>query len=168
MIKDILKHANLFVNERGYAGRIKELTPPKLSQKMLEYEAGGLVAPVDIPTGMLEKLEAEFTLASFDRDTLADFGVRQGGKLPLTIRAAMESGDGEVTPVLISMRAFIRELDMGNWKAGDEMVLKASLSLTYYRLEIDGEVIIEVDPENMVLVVNGQDQLADVRTALGF
>lgn len=41
------------------------------------------------------------------------------------------------------------------------------MSLTYYKLEIDGRLLYEIDPLGMKRVVNGVDQLAAQRTALG-
>ena len=62
MIPRKLKHFNLFVDGRGYAGKIEELTLPKVTIKAEEFRAGGMDAPMEIDLGM-EKLEAEFTLA---------------------------------------------------------------------------------------------------------
>ena len=42
-----------------------------------------------------------------------------------------------------------------------------TLALRYYKLEIDGETIHEIDVENMTRVINGTDQLAARRRALG-
>ena len=41
------------------------------------------------------------------------------------------------------------------------------MDVTYYKLEIDGRVMFEIDPINCVRVIDGVDQLADVRNALG-
>lgn len=41
------------------------------------------------------------------------------------------------------------------------------MALTYYKLEIDGRVIYEIDALGMKRVINGVDQLAAQRTALG-
>jgi len=41
------------------------------------------------------------------------------------------------------------------------------MSVTYYKLEIDGRVMYEIDVVNMVQVINGVDQLAGDRAALG-
>jgi len=51
MLPKILKNFNVFVDGRGYAGKIDEITLPKLTIKTEEYRAGGM--------GM-EKLEADY------------------------------------------------------------------------------------------------------------
>ena len=52
-------------------------------------------------------------------------------------------------------------------KAGDKTEIKYKLAVSYYRLSINGQVLIEIHPVNFVEVVNGIDRLAQVRAALG-
>ncbi|GHT98386.1 hypothetical protein FACS1894126_3800 [Alphaproteobacteria bacterium] len=60
MLPKILKNFNVFVDGRGYAGRVEEVSLPKLSLKTDEFLAGGMDAPIEIDLGM-EKLEADLT-----------------------------------------------------------------------------------------------------------
>ena len=41
------------------------------------------------------------------------------------------------------------------------------MALTYYKLEVGGRLIYEIDMVGMVLVIDGVDQLAEERSALG-
>ncbi|TDA49182.1 phage major tail tube protein, partial [Burkholderia pyrrocinia] len=59
------------------------------------------------------------------------------------------------------------EYDPGSWKPGSTSELKYTAELTYYKAEIDGSVICEIDVLNMIRIIDGVDQLADVRKALG-
>lgn len=164
--KDIRKYVNLFVDGRGHAGQIEEFTAPKLATKVEEFRAGGMAAPRDIPFGM-EKLEADFTLISYDRHVLAAFGFVQGASLPFQAREVLEDHQGNVTAVIHHMRGFIRDIDAGTSKAGDKPALKVSLSLNYYKLVHGSTTVQEIDVDNMIHVVNGVDQLSDQRRALG-
>lgn len=164
--RDVLKNINLFVDGRGYAGQVEEFNPPKLKLKTEDFRAGGMDAPVELTMG-LEKLEADFTLISFDSDVLGHFGVAEGFSVPFTMRGALESLDGTVKAVVITLRGKIKEMDPGTWKSGEKPSLKCSLALNYYKLEHDGATIHEIDVENMVRVINGVDALATTRTALG-
>ena len=167
MITNVIRNINLFVDGRGYAGQIEEITLPKLTPTLQEYKAGGMSAPVDIPMGSHEKMEADFTLKSFDPEVLKLFNVNFGADVAFTARGALQSDNGDTTAVVVSMRGIIKEFDMGTWKAADEVKLKVSMSLRYYKLEHNGSTLIESDPVNMVLMVNGVDQLAETRSALG-
>lgn len=167
MIKDVLTDINAYVDGRGYAGLVSELVLPKLTPKMREYMAGGLGAPVDVPTGQLEKLESQVSLTGVDPNLITLFGVTLNSIVPFTFRGLTHSEGGETGAVVVVQRGQIKELDWGTWKPGEENGLKASMTLQYYRYEYNGRVLIEVDPINYKLVVNGKDQLADMRDALG-
>jgi len=165
MIPKVLKNFNLFVDGRGYAGRVEEVSLPKLSLKTEEIRAGGMDVPIQLDMGM-EKLECDMTIAEYDPELLKMFGLNDGAQVPLTLRGAFD-GEAGVMPVVLTLRGAWREIDFGNWKAGEKASLKISVALRYYRLEMDGKEIVEVDAENMVRKINGKDQLQAMRAALG-
>lgn len=164
--RDIRKNFNLFVDGRGYAGQVAEFNAPKLATVEEEFRAGGMDAPIDVGMG-LQKLVSDFSLFAYDDKVLALFGVVQGNNVPLTVREALESFDGTSKAVVHTMRGKITELDPGTSKPGELAQLKVAMSLTYYKMTHDGRVIHEIDVENMVRVINGTDQLANQRRALG-
>lgn len=167
MIADILQNINAFVDGRGFLGQVSELVPPKLMPLLEEYDAGGLSAVVDIPMGGHEKLEAETTINVADGELPKLFGVTLGATIPFTFRATTIDDDGETHAIAIAMRGVIKEFDPGTWKRGESAKLKLGLTLRYYKYERDGDVLVECDPTNMVMIVNGVDQLAEQRAALG-
>lgn len=163
---DVRKASALFVNGKGYAGQVEELNPPKLAMKVEEFRAGGMNAPIDIELGM-EKMMSDFTLVAYDADVIALFGITPGPvAVPFVVREALQSLDGTVTAVAHTMLGRIIEVDPGTSKSGDKPSLKISVSLTYYRLEHGGRTLQEIDPVNMVHIVNGVDVLAAQRAAL--
>ena len=161
----ILKNFNLFVDGRGYAGRAEEVSPPKLALKTEEFRGGGMDAPAVIDLGM-EKLESSFTLVEYDPEILKQFGLVSGNSVQITLRGALVD-DNTTTPMVIGLRGMFTELDMGKFKAGDKATLQCSVACRYYSLEIDGQNIVEIDVDNMVRKIDGQDVLADIRSALG-
>lgn len=164
--RDVLKNLNLFVDGRGMAGQVEEVTLPKLALKTEEFRGGGMDAPVELTMGM-EKLEAEFSVINYDKNVLALFGVAEGNFVPFVLRKALESFDGGVTPVVITMRGKIKVIDFGTSKPGEKATIKYSIALNYYKYEQGGETIHEIDVENMVRIINGVDALAAQRAALG-
>lgn len=164
--RDIRKNFNLFVDGRGYAGQVDEFNAPKLTLQTEEFRAGGMDVPVDVTMGM-EKMTCDFSLKAYDRDVLALFGVVEGASVPLVGREALESFDGTVTQVVHTMRGKITELDPGTSKPGEIPLLKATLSLTYYKMQHGDRVVHEIDAENMIRIINGSDALAGIRGALG-
>lgn len=163
---DIRKNFNMFVDGRGYAGKVEEYNPPKLTLVTEEFRAGGMDMPIDLTLGM-EKMTCDWSMKSYDLDVLSLFGVKEGAVVPVTVREALESFDGTVTPVIRSMRGKITEIDEGTSKPGEAATLKITMSLTYYKMTHGGRVIHEVDAENMVRIINGVDVLRDIANALG-
>ena len=75
--------------------------------------------------------------------------------------------DGTVTPVEIRMRGKIKELDFGTWKPGEKSPLKWMVAPRYYKYTQGGDVLTEIDLENMIAVIDGVDRLQEQRRALG-
>jgi P2 family phage contractile tail tube protein len=161
----ILKNFQLFVDGRGYAGRAEEVTPPKLTIKTEELRAGGMDAPAEIDMGM-EKIEAGFTLVEYDPELLKQFGVISGKAVQLTLRGALVD-DTTATPMVIRVQGMFKEIDFGKFKAGDKGTMQCSVACRYYSLEIDNKKLVEIDIDNMTRVIDGNDQMADIRNAIG-
>ncbi len=162
----ILKNFNLFVDGKGHAGKADEVTLPKLALKTDEIKAGGMDAPVDVEVGM-EKLEPSFSIIGSDPATLALWGVSNGANTPLRFKGAQKDNTGKVSAIDVEMRGLIKEVDMGNWKAGEKSIQKFTMNCNYYKFTQDGKVIYEIDILNMIRKINGKDVLAEERKALG-
>ena len=165
--RDIRKNFNIFVDGHGYAGQSEDFNAPKLTLKTEEFRAGGMDMPVEVTMGM-EKMNTDFSLKSYDKIAIGLFGLVEGAVVPITVYEALESYDGTVTQVVHNMRGKITELDPGTSKPGELPPLKFTLALNYYKLTHGGSVVHEIDAENMIRVINGNDVLAITREALGF
>ena len=167
MFPTTLRNMNLYIDGKGYAGVIEEITLPKLAIKSEDFRAGGMDAPIKMDMGM-EHLETGFTLKSFDKATLRHFGLGNGNRVVMTIRGGMYSDeDGTEFPVVIKLQGMITEMDFGTWKAGESGSIKATVSLRYYNLAVDGDEVHEIDINNMVRKIDGVDQLQATRKNIG-
>lgn len=164
--RDIRKNFNIFIDGKGYAGQADEFNPPKLTLVTEEFRAGGMDMPIDITMGM-EKMECDYSMRVYDRDVLSLFGVKEGATLQVIVREALESADGTVTPVVRVCRGKITGLDEGTSKPGEAAVLQVTMSLRYYKMTHGGGLVHEIDAENMVRIINGDDTLSGIRSALG-
>jgi P2 family phage contractile tail tube protein len=166
MIPQMLTNLNLFVDGVSFNGDVASLTLPKFTLKTEEHRAGGMDAPVEMDMGM-EKGEASFVTVGVRRESLKYFGLADGTAFNGTFRGAFKGLRNTVVPVVITLRGMLKEVDMGDWKPGDKAEIKHAVALTYWKVEVDGRVMYEIDPLAMVRVVDGVDQLAAVRSALG-
>jgi len=165
-IPRVLKNFSLFVDGRGLAGQVSMLTLPKLTTKMEEYRGGGMDIPAEIDLGM-EKLETSFELFEYEPDMLSLYGLADGAATQLTARGALRRDGEAAVPMIVNMTGVVKELDHGDWKSGDTSSVKFNLALRYYKETVGGRVVHEIDVVNMIRKINGVDQLATIRTAIG-
>ncbi|EYC51446.1 major tail tube protein [Hylemonella gracilis str. Niagara R] len=162
-----LKNFNLFIDGESYAGLVPEITLPKLSRKTEEYVAGGMPGAVNVAMS-LEALELQFTLAGMDARLFRQFGNTNTAATLLRFAGAMQDdATGAVLPVEIVTRGFYKELDPGAATAGEKLETKLTASLSYYKVTISGETVIEIDMVNFIEIIGGTDYAAEVRRAIG-
>lgn len=166
MIPETLANLNLFVDGVSFQGDVPSLTLPKLTLKMEEHRPGGMDMPVEMDQGM-EKQEAAFTTTGVRREALKFFGLADASAFNGTFRGAFKGLKGKINPVVVTLRGALKEVDMGDWKSGDKAEIKHSVAVTYYKLEVDGRLVYEIDAVGMKRVIDGVDQLAAQRAALG-
>lgn len=162
-----LKNFNVYNDAKSWLGLVASITTPKLSRKMEEYRAGGMAAPVEVDLGQ-ELLTAELTLGGIVLQLLQQYGNRKvDGNMLRFAGAYEEESTGTMMAVEIVMRGRVKELDLGESKVGENTETKATYTLSYYKLIINGAETIEIDAINMIERINGVDLLEKQRQALG-
>lgn len=166
MIPQTLFNTNLFVDGINFSGDVPELSLPKVTVKTEAYRAGGMDAEIDMDMG-LEKLESSFTTNGVRKDALKFFGLVDGAAFNASFRGSFRGQKGAFVGVTATLRGMLKEVDPGSWKPGDKAEFKYNIGVSYYKLEIDGTVMYEIDPVSSVRVINGVDQLIQMRNQLG-
>jgi P2 family phage contractile tail tube protein len=134
---------------------------------MEAYRGAGMNAEVEADLGM-EKLEAEHAYGGLVREVFQQFGIAKVDGVMLRFAGAYQRDDtGDVDAVEVVMRGRHTEIDPGSSKAGGDTEFKVKSGLTYYKLTINGDVVVEIDVLNMIENVNGEDRLAQQRRAIG-
>lgn len=162
----VLQGFNVFVDGVGYAGKVSEFERPKLAVKTEEFRAGGMDMPVQLDMGM-EAMEAAMTLTDYDAEVTKYFGRGHNNPVPVVVRGSLSLGNGAAVAVKITMEGMWKEIDAGTWKAGEALSMKTTVALSYYKEEVNGKVITEIDAANMVRIVDGVDMLAATRANIG-
>ena len=161
-----IKNFILFNEGNSYLGEVPEVQLPKLSRKTEDYRAGGMGGPVKLDFGM-EGIELEWTAAGYLRDVFAQWGTLKHDGVMLRFTGAAQAEDEAVMAIEVIARGRHTEIDPGKSKAGDNTEIKIKTALSYYKLSIDGQAVIEIDLVNLVEVVDGVDRLQAIRQALG-
>lgn len=162
-----LKHFNVFNDGESYMGQVGEVNLPKLTKKMEEWRGGGMNGPIKVDLGQ-EALSMEWTCGGIMKRVLQQYGVLKHDGVQLRFSGSYQAEDsGDPDSVEVVVRGRHSEVDFGSGKPGDDTAFKVTTEISYYKLSINGEVLIEIDLMNMIERVNGVDLLAKHRTAIG-
>lgn len=162
-----LKNLMLFNEGLNYMGDVKTVTLPTLSRKLEEYRGGGMSAPLQLDMGM-EAMELKAVFGGPMRDILRQWGMTKVNGIYMRFAGFYQQDDtAQSDNVEIIVRGRHSEIEMGDQEVGSPADFTVTSALAYYKLVWNGRTEIEIDPLNMVEIVNGVDRLAEQRSALG-
>ncbi|MNZ98291.1 Phage tail tube protein FII [compost metagenome] len=81
--------------------------------------------------------------------------------------AYQQDDSAAVSAVDVVVRGRHEEIDFGESKPGEDTEHKITTTCSYYKLTIDGQVLVEIDLLNFIEIIDGVDMLAEQRAALG-
>ena len=161
--------ANVYVNNASKHGLASEITAPTITAVMTDYKAMGMVGSLEFFNGFY-KLETTIKWTYPDNEAqkaCANFLK----PVDLMIRSSKaEYDNGGITsekPVVMYVRGYPKAHPGGSFKAKEDTELENTFTVHYYKLEIDGEEIVEIDITNNIYKVGGEDLLAERRQNLG-
>lgn len=162
-----LRDFNVFNDGNSYQGQCTEVKLPKLARKLEDYKAGGMRGAIKDDRG-IEELVLEHTYGGIMRDILKQFGAVKHDAVQIRFAGAYQASDSD-TPIAteVVVRGRHKEIDMGDQKPDDDTAFKVQTVASYYKLTMDGEVIIEIDLLNNVEKIGGVDTRDKIRKAIG-
>lgn len=165
MLPRHLRNFNASIDGRGYAGAADEVTLPVLAIATEEHRAGGMDSAVEIDMGM-ETMELSMVLSDYNEDVIASFGLLGAG-VPITLRGAIQRQGEAAQAVVVKMLGNLKSRDVGTWTPGSKQTTTLTYSVRKYSESINGREVVNIDVQNMIRVINGVDQLASQRAAMG-
>ena len=167
MLPRTLKNFNVFVNTHSWAGVAESVTIPKITKKTEDFRAAGMIGDIALALGY-EKLEGEVVYAGFDVKQYRQLGVCGTSDLPVRYVGMYERQDNCTKQIVeIYTRGQAIELDPGDSKNGEKTEIKMSYNYTYYRMEVDGVVEVELDFINGVERFGETDLAQSIKELLG-
>lgn len=163
MPRYILRNCTIFADRVSKIGQASEITLPVPTEKMEEMRNAGMVMPIDIPMGY-EKIESSFKLTGFDPQVIKLFGLAVGQEREFMVTGALAHEDGTIINATAFIRGRLMKADPGSWKPGEVGENEFQITLRYYRLEVDGEDLIEMTPFDVS--TGGVSQTSSLRSAL--
>ncbi|NAX00012.1 MULTISPECIES: phage major tail tube protein [unclassified Vibrio] len=161
------KYQGLYADGKEKIASLLEYTPPVPEVLTEEFRGGGMDMAISMDMGMAA-MEASFSIGE-DPDILALFGIKKDGKkVPFFIRSHLENDvTGAKKTVIEELRGLVSKIDHGTKSGGTFTGTTVTIKPSYYKYEVDGTIIHEFDPINMIRTINGVDQLAEARASLG-
>ncbi|MEG8027114.1 phage major tail tube protein [Sphingomonas aerolata] len=155
-----LKQTMMFNDGEAFIGETVSITPPKLVRKFEDYRAGGMSRAVKVDMGG-EALEMEATYGGPMRQILRQHGMLNISGVQQRFVGSFQNDDtGAVDVVEIVTRGRHEEIDMGEWKPGEDTEFKVKSQLSYFKLTWNDVVEVEIDVLGMIEVVGGVDLMA--------
>jgi len=161
-------NANVYIDGNNFLGKAREVRLPTVSVQKTEHRPLGTFATIALPQG-IERMEIGIIFETFNADAFKR--TNPFSAVNLTIRAVQQEYDAHgnlVTnkQVRVYAKGSFRSAELGNVTAQESGTRTLTFDLNYYKLEIAGQVIHEIDPLNSIYIVNGKDLLATARTML--
>lgn len=159
----ILRNCAMWANRESYLGQIGDITVPSPSVKREDMRNAGMAKPRKVHLGY-EATEFSFKMPGLDPEILKLFGLAPGVEHPFLVTGATVDEDGTTHSAVLTIRGAIRAANPGTWQPGEIPENDNTVDVNYYKLEIDGQEIYEID--DFDVKIGGVSQYASVRNAL--
>jgi P2 family phage contractile tail tube protein len=164
-----LTNANIYIDGNSLLGKAEEIELPMIQHVMAEHKALGLVGKMEFFSGV-DIMTAKIKWNSFYEDVLKKIA-NPTQAVKLQVRSSLEewNSGGRVAelPVVAYITAASKDYPGGNFKQQENVEVESNLTVYYFKLEINGAPIIELDVAANIYKVAGADILATYRANLG-
>lgn len=164
-----LTNANVYIDGTSQLGKAEEVNLPDVTFMLSEHKALGMVGKFELFSG-IDKLEATIKWNAFYADILKKFGDPRK-VMKLQVRSSLETYDSnglvEEVPCVAYLTVQAKNFPAGNFKQHDNVEATSKLTCTAYKLEINGQEVIDYDALANVYSVDGVDIFANYRANIG-
>nr|DAI47322.1 MAG TPA: tail tube protein [Caudoviricetes sp.] len=149
---------------------ISDVTLPKLDSITETVKGAGVAGEIDDPTiGHFGSMELELNWRSLVKSNIV---LAKPTGVHLDLRGACQGHDSaknvlKTMPVKIVVEGTPKSTDLGKLDMGATTDTKNTIEVTYIKITVDGETVLEIDKFNYICVIGGVDYMADIRDALG-
>jgi hypothetical protein len=169
LIPDKTSNYNVYTGTATQANKLigvtDETTLINLQNMSETISLAGMAGEVDSPAvGQYQSMDFTLTFANIAKSSLA---VAAADNTPLIIRSAQEFVNPEDNTKSIkqrttTIRGMTKSINYGSIKKGGYGKPSITKEVTYYKEEIDGEVVTEIDKFNGKAIIAGVDVTKDI------
>lgn len=164
-----LTNANVYVDGTSHLGKVEEINLPEVTFMLSEHKALGMIGKFELFSG-IDKMEATIKWNAFYADVLKKFADPRKA-LKLQVRSSLETYNSEgliqEVPCVAYLTGQPKNFPAGNYKQHDNVESSSKMTITAYKLEINGLPVIEYDALANVYMVDGNDVFANYTSNIG-
>lgn len=166
-VPQVINKFNLYRNGTKLIGTSGEVELPEITNLTDTIEGAGTGGNLEVPViGLTDTMDMQIPFTTLSRDAFSLMNPGETADLALNgAIQCMDGGTGKVgySQMSVSVRGLVKTFTPGTVKAGAKMESSVTLSLSYYKIVIDGTTMLEIDKLNGVYIVDGEDILKEVR-----
>ena len=168
MVNEIIRDYVLYNAADRMVGRITKFKPPSLEVQVEDFRGAGMDAPMPIDMGM-NSLMASFTAIGVSQGLLGSFGIISGavGGNVIVRAASYNPITGISLPVIYTMKGTFTKVEVSDLEPGKPAETTVEMKLIFYSLIHSGTPVHTIDVINGVRMINGIDQLIQMRVLVG-
>lgn len=164
-----LTNANVYFDGASYLGKVSEISLPDVPIKQADHQALGMHGMTELPVGM-DKMELGMKWTTIVPEAFKK--VANAYKAyTFEVRSSQEEYDSTGRVAQVSYVAYFRGMPKnipgGNFKQHENVDGETKFNITYFKLEIGGITIFEIDHLANIYIVDGVDLLQTYRANLG-
>lgn len=144
-------------------------TLPEITKKVESITGAGTGGEIEIPLkGLYDAMTANIKFLNICDGIMLD----DGEVMEINVKAALQEVDrethntGVIKTMSASMKGVVKSLKPGDIAPGTKAEAEIEMAVTFYKLEIDGKEIYEIDKLNNISRLNGKDVAQAIRSAL--
>ena len=164
-VPEKINEYNAYLDGVKMIGVVPDIDLPEIGMKASEVEGAGMLGVLDSPTiGQFESIEQEIKFNVLYSDAINMLNPLEA--VNLTFRAAQQvynkTGGYAFKGLRIVEQGRVKTFKPGKLKRAEGMDASITLELTYIKVVVDNQTMLEIDKLNQKYVVNGTDMLAGI------
>lgn len=167
-IPTVLNNFNVYGNGHRYLGVAAEVTLPSFEYMTETIDGAGIGGEIEEAIeGSFGSLETETTFQNIGQEYF-DYITQTGlviyrGSMQMTDTASMTN---DSQGIVVVTNGKVKSFDLGTLKKGGKGEPKVVRELTYCKVTIGGNTVLELDKYNLIWKLNGVDRLEKVRSQI--
>nr|DAG59528.1 MAG TPA: tail tube protein [Caudoviricetes sp.] len=167
-LPDKINNFNVYDGKYKLVGVSSEITLPSFDPQTDTLNVAGMAGEIESEViGSFGSMKMEVPFVNLS----ADFFAFAASTEPIVIRGAMEllntqTQSKELTAITITVKGRTMNINPGTLKKGGKGEPKITKEITYIKLAINNETVLELDKLNSIYSIGGVDQFAKVRSMI--